>query len=88
MDRFFDAELKPAEGFVRRAHRQAESRGGLAPLTLLSDGVNDEIYAQASAEFSEKELAYLTSAVASINVWNRFGAAFRRTPPARKNAAA
>ena len=28
-------------------------------------------------EFSEKELAYLTSAIASINVWNRFGAAFR-----------
>jgi len=42
---------------------------------------------QASAEFSEKELAYLTSAVASINVWNRFGAAFRWTPPARKTVA-
>src|SRR4051812_12857103 len=53
-------------------------------LTLLSDGVSDEVYAEASAEFSEKELAYLTSAVASINVWNRFGAAFRWTPPARK----
>jgi AhpD family alkylhydroperoxidase len=57
-------------------------------LTLLSEGVGDEVYAQASAEFSEKELAYLTSAVASINVWNRFGAAFRWTPPARKQAAA
>ena len=55
-------------------------------LTLLSEGVSDEVYAQASAEFSEKELAYLTSAVASINVWNRFGAAFRWTPPARKQA--
>ena len=53
-------------------------------LTLLADGVSDEVYAQASAEFSEQELAYLTSAVASINVWNRFGAAFRWTPPARK----
>jgi hypothetical protein len=42
---------------------------------------------QASAEFSEKELAYhLTSAMASINVWNRFGVAFRGTPPARKAA--
>jgi len=41
---------------------------------------------QASAEFSEKELTYLTSAVASINIWNRFGAAFRWTPPARKPA--
>ena len=57
-------------------------------LTLLADGVSDEVYAQASAEFSEKELAYLTSAVASINVWNRFGAAFRWTPPARKQATA
>jgi AhpD family alkylhydroperoxidase len=55
-------------------------------LTLLSDGVSDEVYVQASAEFSEKELANLTSAVASINVWNRFGAAFRWTPPARKQA--
>ena len=53
-------------------------------LTLLSEGVSDAVYAEASAEFSEKELAYLTSAVASINVWNRFGAAFRWTPPARK----
>src|SRR6188472_1654420 len=52
-------------------------------LTLISEGVSDEVYAEASAEFSEKELAYLTSAVASINVWNRFGAAFRWTPPAR-----
>ena len=55
-------------------------------LTLLADGVSDEVYAQASAEFSEKELAYLTSAVASINVWNRYGAAFRWTPPARQKA--
>ena len=58
---------------------------------MLADGVSDEVYAQATAEFSEKELAYLTSAVASINVWNRYGAAFRWTPPARQrtvNAAA
>src|SRR5947209_856362 len=49
-------------------------------LTLLSEGVSDEVYAEASAEFSEKELTYLTSAVAAINVWNRFGAAYRWTP--------
>src|SRR3978361_525068 len=53
-------------------------------LTLLADGVSDEVSAQAAAEFSEKELAYLTSAIASINVWNRYGAAFRWTPPARQ----
>ena len=68
----------------------ARERAALAwteALTLLSAGVSDEVYAQASAEFSEKELAYLTSAVASINVWNGFGAAFRWTPPARPKAA-
>ena len=55
-------------------------------LTLIADGVSDGVYAQASSEFSEKEMAYLTSAIASINVWNRFGAAYRWTPPARKAA--
>jgi AhpD family alkylhydroperoxidase len=55
-------------------------------LTLLPGGVSDDVYAQASAEFSEKELTYLTSAIASINVWNRFGAAYRWTPPARAKA--
>ena len=56
-------------------------------LTLVTQGVSDEVHAQASAEFSEKELAYLTSAIASINVWNRLGVAYRWTPTARKNAA-
>jgi AhpD family alkylhydroperoxidase len=56
-------------------------------LTLLPAGVSDEVYAEASAEFSEKELMYLTSAIASINVWNRFGAAFRWTPSARQKKA-
>jgi AhpD family alkylhydroperoxidase len=56
-------------------------------LTLLTEGVSDEVYAQARAEFSESELAYLTSAIASINVWNRLGVAYRWTPPARKSAA-
>jgi AhpD family alkylhydroperoxidase len=68
----------------------ARERAALAwteALTLLAGGVGDEVFAQASAEFSEKELAYLTSAIASINVWNRLGVAYRWTPPARKKAA-
>jgi AhpD family alkylhydroperoxidase len=56
-------------------------------LTVLSHGVSDEVFAQASAEFDEKELTYLTSAIASINTWNRFGAAYRWTPPARQKTA-
>jgi AhpD family alkylhydroperoxidase len=55
-------------------------------LTLLTPGVSDEVYAQARAEFSEQELTYLTSAIASINVWNRFGVAYRWSPPVRPNA--
>lgn len=55
-------------------------------LTLVTGGVSDEVYAQVSAEFSEKELAYLTSAIASINVWNRLGAGYRWTPPARQKS--
>jgi AhpD family alkylhydroperoxidase len=72
----------------------ARERAALAwteALTHLPDGVSDEVFAEASREFSEKELMYLTSAVASINTWNRFGAAYRWTPakrPATANAAA
>jgi AhpD family alkylhydroperoxidase len=68
----------------------ARERAALAwteALTLLTGGVSDELYAQASAEFSEKELAYLSSAIASINVWNRLGVAYRWSPPARKKTA-
>ncbi len=55
-------------------------------LTLLTEGVSDEVFAEVSAQFSEKELAYLSSAIASINVWNRLGVAYRWTPPARQKA--
>ncbi len=68
----------------------ARERAALAwteALTLLTEGVSDEVYTQASAEFSERELAYLSSAIASINVWNRLGVAYRWTPPARQKAA-
>jgi AhpD family alkylhydroperoxidase len=67
----------------------ARERAALAwteALTLLNGGVDDAIYAEARAEFSEKELTYLSSAIASINVWNRFGVAYRWTPPARPKA--
>ena len=57
-------------------------------LTVLTGGVSDEVYDQARAEFSDQELTYLTSAVASVNAWNRFGVAYRWTPPARQTKAA
>jgi AhpD family alkylhydroperoxidase len=64
----------------------ARERAALAwteALTLLTAGVSDEVYAQAAAELSETELAYLSSAVASINVWNRLAVGYRWTPAAR-----
>jgi AhpD family alkylhydroperoxidase len=69
----------------------ARERAALAwteALTLLTQGVSDEVYAQVRAEFSDRELAYLSAAVGSINVWNRLGAAYRWTPSRRPKAAA
>lgn len=69
----------------------ARERAALAwteALTLLPQGVSDDVHAEASAELSEKELSYLSSAVAAINVWNGFGVAYRWTPPVRQVARA
>jgi len=52
----------------------------------LVEGVSDAVFAEVSAQFSEQELAYLSSAIASINVWNRLGVAYRWTPPTRQKA--
>ena len=64
----------------------ARERAALAwteSLTLIAQerhGVADDVYAAASAVFSEAELAHLTAAVGLINVWNRFAIAYRFTP--------
>jgi alkylhydroperoxidase family enzyme len=42
--------------------------------------VPDEVYEEAKKHFSEKELADLTVAVATINMWNRLLIAGRKTP--------
>lgn len=42
--------------------------------------VPDEVYDEAKKHFSEKELADLTVAVATINMWNRLAIAGRSTP--------
>jgi AhpD family alkylhydroperoxidase len=70
------------------SHRERAALAWTEALTLLPEGVSDEVYAEASGAFSERELVYLSSAIAVINVWNRFGAAYRWTPPARRTARA
>jgi AhpD family alkylhydroperoxidase len=47
------------------------------------DGVPDEAYDQARAQFGEKGLAELTYAIMAINGWNRSGVGFRTEPGSR-----
>jgi AhpD family alkylhydroperoxidase len=52
-------------------------------VTLITDGhAPDAVFAEARAQFSEKELADLTLAIATINAWNRLSIAGRLTPGA------
>lgn len=44
---------------------------------VATHGVSDELYAEVSKHFSEKERVDLTTVVVTINAWNRFGVAFR-----------
>jgi AhpD family alkylhydroperoxidase len=47
-------------------------------LTCIADGhVPDDVYEQASSQFTEQELAALSLAVVGINSWNRLSIAFR-----------
>jgi AhpD family alkylhydroperoxidase len=54
--------------------------------TLGQHGVPDHVWDGAATHFSEKELADLLVAIATINVWNRI-AVPSRTPPASAAAA-
>jgi alkylhydroperoxidase family enzyme len=64
-------------------HRERVALAWTEALTLVSHGVSDDVYAEASSEFSDKELAYLTSTIVNINLWNRLGAAYRWPPATR-----
>ncbi len=47
-------------------------------VTLVSDThVPDDVYRQAKAQFSDRELVDLTMAIVAINGWNRLSIAFR-----------
>jgi AhpD family alkylhydroperoxidase len=48
---------------------------------LASHHIDDESYARVSAQFSEREIAFLTTAIGQINLWNRVAAPLRFTPP-------
>jgi AhpD family alkylhydroperoxidase len=57
-------------------------------VTLVADThVPDSVYDQARGQFSEKELADLTLAVATINAWNRLSISARTAPGEHKPSA-
>jgi AhpD family alkylhydroperoxidase len=43
--------------------------------------IEDEAFAAVSAQFNEREVVFLTTAIGQINFWNRIAAPFRFTPP-------
>ncbi len=50
-------------------------------VTLITDGhVPDAVYDEVRPHFSEKEIADLTFAIATINAWNRLSIASRAVP--------
>jgi AhpD family alkylhydroperoxidase len=50
-------------------------------VTRITDGhVPDSVYDKVRPQFGEKELSYLTLAVAAINAWNRLSIAARTLP--------
>jgi len=58
-------------------------------LTRLADrSVPDTAYEAVRKHFSEDEVVFLSTAIATINAWNRLGAAFRFAPPIPKRAQA
>lgn len=62
--------------------REAAALAWTEHVTLLAQHhIADEAYAEVSAQFSEREVALLTTAIGQINFWNRVAAPFRFTPP-------
>lgn len=61
----------------------AKERSALAlteAVTLLPQGVPDEVYEEAAKHFEEKELAQLIALIFTVNAWNRMNVTTRKTP--------
>jgi AhpD family alkylhydroperoxidase len=79
---FLVAAWREAEDFFT-----ARERAALAltdAITRIGEhGVSDEIWQGAAAHFEEKELVDLTTAIVTINAWNRFAISLRLSIPRR-----
>nr|WP_245533462.1 carboxymuconolactone decarboxylase family protein [Actinoalloteichus spitiensis] len=65
---FFTPEERAALALTEQATR------------LDSDGVSDEVWADAAQYYDEEQLTALVTAIATINAWNRFGVTLRLVP--------
>ncbi|WP_418154106.1 carboxymuconolactone decarboxylase family protein [Actinoalloteichus caeruleus] len=65
---FFTPEERAALALTEQATR------------LESDGVSDEVWADAARYYDEEQLTALVTAIATINAWNRFGVTLRLVP--------
>ena len=55
---------------------------------LAGHSVSDAAYDSVRKHFSESEIVFLSTSIATINAWNRLGAAFRFAPPIPRKLAA
>ena len=55
---------------------------------LAGHSVSDAAYDSVRKHFSESEIVFLSTSIATINAWNRLGAAFRFAPPIPRTLAA
>jgi AhpD family alkylhydroperoxidase len=82
-----DARMHVLAAWHESPYFTARERAALAwteALTLVADShVPDEAFAEASAQFDEGELAQLTSAIVTINAWNRIAVAYRFLHPVK-----
>jgi AhpD family alkylhydroperoxidase len=68
--------------------REAAALEWAEHVTLLAQRpIDDEAFSRVLSEFSEPELAVLTTAISQINFWNRLAAPFRFTPPIPRSVA-
>jgi AhpD family alkylhydroperoxidase len=71
------------------SERECAALAWAETLARLADrSVPDEDYAAVRKHFSEDELILLSVSIATINAWNRLGAAFRFAPPIPRKVAA
>lgn len=80
-----EAQVAELATWRTTTHFSARERAALAwaeALTLMAkEHPSDSVYAEVKAQFSPKEIAYLTASIANINAWNRIAGGLGFTYP-------